>query len=74
MYHEKNHFYCRQKMIHLAREKASRENKPLNQVFRDWLKSYAGRDSSTKNYESLMKNLSYAEPGKRFSREEMNER
>jgi hypothetical protein len=40
----------------------------------DWLKSYAGRDTSAKGYVGLMENLSYARPGKTFSREEMNER
>ena len=67
-------FTADEKMIHLARERAAREKKPLNQVFRDWLKSYAGRDTSAKGYEGLMENLSYARPGKSFSREEMNER
>ena len=67
-------FTADEKMIHLARERAAREKKPLNQVFRDWLKSYAGRDTSAKGYVGLMENLSYARPGKTFSREEMNER
>jgi hypothetical protein len=61
-------------LIRRAREKATLEKKSLNTVFREWLSRYVGRESSTNRYEDLMKRLSYAIPGRRFSREEMNER
>ena len=61
-------------LIRRAREKATQEKKSLNTVFREWLSRYVGREASTNRYEDLMKKLSYAKPGRRFSREEMNER
>jgi hypothetical protein len=67
-------FTADERMISLARERATREKKALNQVFRDWLYSYAGRNSSSKNYKNIMDELSYARPGRKFTRDELNER
>ena len=61
-------------LIEKAREKARRENTTLNSVFREWLARYVGYNGEQEEYRSLMKRLSYAKPGQRFSREEMNER
>ncbi len=61
-------------LIQKAREKARQENTNLNTVFREWLARYVGQDGERKEYQSLMKRLSYVKPGRRFSREEMNAR
>jgi hypothetical protein len=61
-------------LIRKAREKAIREKKSLNTVFREWLARYVRQDASAERYEELMKKLSYARSGGKFSREEMNER
>lgn len=61
-------------LIRKAREKAKRENTTLNAVFREWLSRYVGQEGEQSQYRSLMKRLSYAQPGRRFSREEMNAR
>ena len=64
-----------EKLIRSAREKAGKENTSLNALFRQWLSRYAEKGSSKQAYDELMKRLSYAaRPGKRFTREEMNER
>jgi len=60
--------------IRRAREKAARENRSLNHVFREWLERYAGREKVGDTFDALMKRISYVLPGKKFSREEMNER
>ena len=62
------------RLIQKAREKASSERKTLNSLFRDWLKRYIGGENSSVNYQELMKKLSYANAGKHFSRDELNER
>ncbi len=60
-------------LLRKAREKAVQERKVLNVLFREWITGYVrqGRDGK---YRDLMKKLSYASPGKKFTREELNER
>ena len=61
-------------LIQLAREKAAKENSTLNAQFRAWLERYVSTDRKLINYESLMEQMAYAQPGNKFSRDEMNER
>ena len=61
-------------IIELAREKAAKENSTLNAQFCDWLKRYVSSDHKLIDYDSLMDQLAYEQPGKKFSRDEMNER
>jgi hypothetical protein len=63
-----------ERLISSAREKAGKENTSLNALFRQWLARYAEKGQSKLVYKKLMKRLSYARPGRKFSREEMNER
>ena len=59
---------------HNARQAAARENKSLNTAFREWLARYAGSENTDERYERLMRLLDHARPGRKFSRQEMNER
>jgi len=61
-------------LIRKAREKAQREKTTLNETFRVWLKQYVNAEGRSRNFDDLMNSLSYARPGRKFSREEMNER
>lgn len=61
-------------LIHKARERAAANQTTLNTLFRKWLEQYAGHGASTSDFEQLMGSLSYAKPGKKLSREEMNGR
>lgn len=63
-----------EKWIQLARQKAMQEHKSLNIIFREWLVSYAGKMRSRQSYQALMHQLSYAEAGRHFTRDELNER
>jgi hypothetical protein len=63
-----------EELIRKARSKAAREKKSLNTVFREWLARYVGQEISSQRYLDLMDRVSYAKPGRKFSREEMNER
>ena len=62
-------------LIEQARRTARSRHTTLNQAFREWLASY-GRPASDplKNYDALMKRLSYVKAGRKFTRDEMNER
>ena len=60
--------------IEQARHEAQGRNTTLNELFRDWLKQIAGRRSRAAEYRALMKKLRYVNAGRKFTREEMNER
>ena len=63
-----------EELIRRAREKARREHTTLNAHFRKWLKQYVNSDNRLNDYDALMQSLSYARPGKTFTRDELNER
>ena len=60
--------------IELAREEARSQNTTLNELFRDWLKGIACRKTRVQNYRALMQELRHIDAGRKFTREEMNER
>lgn len=61
-------------LISKARDKAMKEHKTLSSLFKEWILRYLGQDSVRSSYATLMKQLSHARPGRKFTREEMNER
>ena len=63
-----------ERLIRSAREKARKEKTTLNALFRKWLARYTGQGRTSQGYEELMEKLSYARSGRKFSRDELNER
>jgi hypothetical protein len=63
-----------EELIRQAREKALRQHTTLNATFRQWLKQYVNQNTRTSDFYSFMESLDYVEPGRIFSREELNER
>lgn len=61
-------------LIKKAREKASKEHTTINATFRQWLKQYVNRNTKTIDYNRFMEQLKYADSGRHFTREELNER
>ena len=62
------------KIIQKAREKAQRDNTTLNAQFRQWLERYVAANMQAAAYDNLMHSMCYANAGKHFSRDELNER
>jgi hypothetical protein len=60
--------------IELAREEARSKNTTLHQLFRDWLKGLAGRKRRAEEFRALMNELRHVDAGRKFTRDEMNER
>jgi predicted transcriptional regulator len=62
--------------IELAREVARTRHTTLNEAFREWLKVYGNGCSPSKaeEFRALMERLRYADAGRKFTRDEMNER
>ena len=61
-------------LIEQARRRAEAKNTTLNAEFRRWLERYIKSPETSGDLETLMDQLSYARPGKTFTRDEMNER
>lgn len=63
-------------LIEAARKKARAANRTLNEEFRSWLEQYAaGSDRATEAKAVIDRIASYARTGgRKFSRDEMNER
>lgn len=64
--------------IECARRRATAEQTTLNKKFNEWLDSYAAQPPVIKltmeEYDRLMERMSYVSAGRKFTREEMNER
>ena len=61
-------------LIERARARAAQDQTSLNAAFREWLERYAGAGDAARDYLELMQTLSHVSPGRKFTREEMNER
>ena len=60
--------------IDRARQVARSEHKTLNDAFREWLTQYASRSASDEEIAELYKSLRHVRAGRKFTRDEMNER
>lgn len=63
-----------EELIEHARQRAIAKNTTLNAEFRRWLEQYVEAPQDSDDFEDLMAQLSYARPGKVFTRDEFNER
>jgi hypothetical protein len=63
-----------ERLIARAREEAERHGTTLNAEFRVWLAAFVEQEQTAKQYHELMERLGYAQPGGRFTREELNAR
>jgi hypothetical protein len=62
-------------LIERARQTARSQHKTLNAAFREWLEEYTAREGDVEQYDRLMKRLhGRVVAGRKFSRDEMNER
>ena len=59
-----------------ARRQAQRSGHSLNSIFREWLADYTKKKEAmcAAKFDAMMKQISYVTPGRKFTREEMNER
>jgi hypothetical protein len=61
-------------LIEQARLVAKSQCTTLNAAFREWLQQYTLRSGTPREFDSLMKRLRHVKAGRRFTRDEMNER
>lgn len=67
-------FSADEDLIEQARSVARSQRKTLNDMFRDWLRQLTSQSGDASEVKSLMRRLRHVRAGRRFSREEMNER
>jgi hypothetical protein len=60
--------------IDRAREVAQSEGKTLDEAFEEWLEWYASRNITHGEIEALFRSLKHVRAGRKFSRDEMNQR
>jgi hypothetical protein len=61
-------------LIEQARLVARSQHKTLNTAFREWLEHFTAQAGNVQEYDALMRRLQHVRPGRRFTRDEMNER
>ncbi len=61
-------------LIDRARARAAAEHATLNEKFRAWLAVYVGQDRRAQDFRVLMGQLAHVRSGRRFGRDEANER
>lgn len=67
-------FSAEERLIERARERARLEKRTLNVAFRDWLAQYAGGPFTASELEDFWRRTEYVNAGRRFSRDELNQR
>jgi hypothetical protein len=67
-------FSVEEELILKASEKAMAEKITLNVAFRKWLKQYAEKERISEEYDQVMESLKHVYSGRKFTRDEMNER
>ena len=67
-------FRAEQSTIERAREVARSEGKRLEDAFREWLDWYASRNVTREEIKALYRSLKHVDAGRKFTRDEMNER
>ena len=67
-------FSADENLIEQASRYARSQNKTLNDVFQEWLAQYTAQAEVGREFDALMERLRHVRPGRRFTREERNER
>ena len=68
-------FSVDEQLLLRAKEKARKEHRSLNELFRSWLEGWLEQEKRSEEYENIMDELSkVCEAGGHFSRDELNER
>jgi hypothetical protein len=67
-------FSADEDLIERARSIARAQRRTLNETFREWLMQFTQSAGDAQGFDSLMTRSQHVDAGRRFSRDEMNER
>jgi hypothetical protein len=60
--------------IERARLRARERRTTLNEAFREWLDQYSGGRPTAEEFDRILASLKHVNAGRKFTRDEMNER
>ena len=63
-----------EQLIEKARKKAKKSDTTLNALFRQWLRGYTRDLTAPAELDSFLAKVDYIDAGRKFSRDELNER
>jgi predicted transcriptional regulator len=61
-------------LIERARQTAQAQHKTLNTAFREWLEQYVSQNEIVLPYSEVKRRLAHVRAGRKYTRDEMNER
>jgi len=61
-------------LLEKARAVARSQRRTLNAAFREWLEQFTAKEGNVQDFDALMGQLEKVDAGRRFTRDEMNER
>jgi hypothetical protein len=61
-------------VLERARLIARSQHRTLNEAFREWLEQFSQSAGEAQDFDALMSRLQHLDAGRRFSRDELNER
>jgi predicted transcriptional regulator len=61
-------------LLEKARAVARSQRRTLNAAFREWLEQFTAKEGNVQDFDALMGQLENVDAGRRFTRDEMNER
>ena len=67
-------FSASEDLIERARTRARLEHTTLNEAVREWLAEYAGKKMTGSEFRKFMDGMRHVNSGRKFTRDEMNER
>lgn len=67
-------FSAEDHILEKARAVARSQRRTLNAAFREWLEQFTAKEGSVQEFDALMRQLEEVNAGRRFTRDEMNER
>jgi hypothetical protein len=67
-------FSADEDLIEQARSIASAQRRTLNEAFREWLAQFARSAGDAQGFDALMSRMKHVDAGRRFGRDELNER
>ena len=67
-------FSADQDLLEKARAVARSQRRTLNAAFREWLEQFTAKEGNVQDFDALMRQLAKIDAGRRFTRDEMNER
>jgi hypothetical protein len=67
-------FSAEEELIDRARLVARQRHTTLNEAFREWLRQFTASSADVQRFDEMMSRLGPFRAGRRFTRDEMNER